>query len=101
MVNTMLMRLIYQCINLNKEVILLTKHAYDLNKSLAKYRINSDLFDDIILVEPDKLKADYIDEVNAVFIDNHFPERLSVKEKCNIPVFDVDAIECLINSDLL
>ena len=98
-VNTTLMKLIYQGINANKKIILITKHAYVLDESLRKYRINKDLFDEIILIEPDKKKADYIDKSNAVFIDNYFPERMSVKELCNIPVFDVDAVECLIDSN--
>jgi len=100
-VNTLLMRLIYQCINSNKQVILLTKHACDLDESLSKYRIGRELFDEIILIKPEDKKADYIVTSKAIFIDNYFPERLYVKEICNIPVFDVDAIECLIDSSAL
>jgi hypothetical protein len=74
------------------------KKSYDLDESLKKYRINKELFDEIILIDPNKMKADYIDRSKAVFIDNYFPERLSVKEVCNIPVFDVDAVECLLDS---
>ena len=98
-VNTTLIKLIYQSINQTKKIVLLTKHAYDLEESLLKYRISKELFDEIIILEPSKSKADYITEPESVFIDNYFPERLSVREKCNIPVFDVDAIECLINSN--
>lgn len=97
-VNTTLIKVIYQCINANKKIILLTKHAYKLDQILKKYRINNDLFDVIIFIEPNKKKADYIDNLKSVFIDNSFIDRLSVKELCNIPVFDVDAVECLINS---
>lgn len=100
-INTTLMQLIYQSINANKKIILLTKHAYVLDESLKRYRISKDLFDQIILIELDKKKADYIDKSKAVFIDNYFPERISVKELCNIPVFDVDAVECLIDSSAL
>lgn len=100
-VNTTLMKLIYQCINSNKQIILLTKHPSDLDESLSKYRINPELFDEIIIVEPGKMKADYIDRSNAVFIDNYFTERLLVKEICNIPVFDVDAIPCLIDTSAI
>ena len=100
-VNTTLMKLIYQSVNANKKVILLTKHAYSLNETLKKYRINKDLFDEIIQIEPHHKKAEYINKSNSVFIDNYFPERLSVKERCNIPVFDVDAAECLIDSSAL
>lgn len=99
-VNTTLIKLIYQCVNANKKIFLITKHAYVLEESLNKFRINKNLFDKIILIEPGKKKADYIDNSNAVFIDNYFPERLEVKELCNIPVFDVDAVECLIDSSV-
>lgn len=100
-VNTTLMKLIYQWINANKQVILITKHAYDLNQSLKKYRISKELFHKIILIESDKKKADYIEKSKAIFIDNYFPERVSVKKICNIPVFDVDAVECLIDSSAI
>lgn len=97
-VNTTLMKLIYQCVNSNKQIVLLTKNADDFDELLKRYRISRELFDEIILIEPEKKKADYIDNSRAVFIDNYFPERVSVKEICNIPVFDVDAVECLIDS---
>lgn len=97
-VNTNLIKLIYQSINLGKKIILLTKHAYVLEESFKKYRLNKELFDEIVLIEPTRKKADYIEGKNSIFIDNHFPERLDVKESCNIPVFDVDALECLIDS---
>lgn len=100
-VNTTLMKLIYQSVNAGKKVILLTKHSYELEESLKKYRINKDLFDEIILIDSDEKKAKYIDKSRAVFIDNYFPERMLVKEVCNIPVFDVDAVECLIDSSAL
>ncbi|MEQ8196865.1 MAG: ATP-grasp domain-containing protein [Clostridiaceae bacterium] len=100
-VNTDLMKLIYQSVNANKKVVLLTKHPYVLDGSLRKYRINKDLFDEIILLEPEKEKAEYIAKSNAVFIDNSFAERILVKEICNIPVFDVDAVECLIDSSAI
>lgn len=100
-VNTILMRLIYQCINSNVQVILLTKHAYNLEETLKKHRINRDLFDDIILIDAKLNKCDYIVNRNAIFIENYFPERMMVKEKCNIPVFDVDAVEGLIDSSKL
>ena len=100
-VNTDLLKLIYQSIEKNKKIILLTKHENVLETTLKKYRINKDLFDEIILIDKDKNKSDYIDSAKAIFIDNYFPERLDVKERFNIPVFDVDAVECLIDSSML
>lgn len=100
-VNTTLIKLIYQSINAGKKIILLTKHEFVLEDNLKKYRINKELFDDILIIEPKKNKADYIKGKNCIFIDNYFPERMAVKQLCKIPVFDVDAIECLIDSSAL
>ena len=98
-VNTLLIKLIYQCINLKKRVILITKHTEDVNKTLHKYRISNEIFDEIITIKDGNNKSDYIDKSNSIFIDNYFPERVLVKEVCNIPVFDVDAVECLIQDN--
>ena len=97
-VNTVLMKLIYQCINKKKKVILLTKHVLDLDESLKKYRIDKALFDEIILLREEDSKANYIAKANAVFVDNRFPERELVRKICSIPVFDVDAAGCLIDT---
>lgn len=95
-VNTTVMKFLYQCANNGKQLILLTKHAYDLSESLQKYRICKELFDEIVIINSDGRKSDHINSSNAIFIDNYFYDRLSVREEHNIPVFDVDAVECLI-----
>ena len=96
-VNTTLMKFLYQATNKRKKIILLTKHQFDLDESLKKHRINKDLFDDIILLTSDDKKSSYIDNSNSIFIDNYFLERIDVKTNCSIPVFDVDAVESLID----
>jgi len=53
----------------------------------------------IILIPLDKRKADYINLNDSVFMDNYFPDKMSVKEICDISVFDVDAAECLLDSN--
>lgn len=96
-VNTDIIRFVYQSHNKGKKIILLTKHIGDLKSDLTRYRLAENLFDEIKIIEPNKRKADYIIEPRCILIDNFFPERLDVFQKCNIPVFDVDAIECLID----
>lgn len=96
-VNTDIMKLIYQSINKNKKVILLTKHEFDLGESLNKYRISKTLFDEIILLKPGEKKSKYIDKNKSIFIDNYFVERIDVRSECDIPVFDVDSVESLID----
>lgn len=97
-VNTTIIKVIFQAINKGKEVILLTKHIGDLRESLAKYHLSIEMFHDIILLHPNERKADYIKSARSVLIDNYFPERMDVISRCGIPVFDVDAATCLIDS---
>lgn len=95
-VNLIALAFIYKCIQENKKVVLITKHAYDLDESLAKYRLSRNLFDEVLHIAEDDKKYKYIKEDEAILIDNYFKERDEAKEKLGIPVFDVDAIESLI-----
>ncbi len=88
---------LYQCKNLCKKVILLTKHEKEIYKSLEYYCIDKNLFSEIIHIAPDDNKADYINPDGAIFIDNAYQERYQVYKKYNIPVFDVDGIEVLMD----
>jgi len=96
-VNLTAVKYLYFCRNNGIRVALLTKHKYDLDQSLAKYCLSKNLFDEIILInmEDDKLK--YLDSDKSIFIDNYFFDRYNVFKNKNIPVFDVDAIESLMN----
>lgn len=95
-VNVQLIMFLYQALNKGKKIHLLTKHANNINESLKKYRISEDIFDEIIHISQDKEKSQYISG-NAIFIDDSFSERRNVSEKCNIPVFDLDMIESLLD----
>ncbi len=88
---------LYQCQNYGKKVILLTKHEHELKESMKKYNIGKGLFYDIIHIAPDANKAEYINPSGAIFIDNAYAERHAVATKHNIPVFDVDCIDVLMD----
>lgn len=94
--NLSLLQFLYQCINNNKKIILLTKHTGNLNNFLEKYRIKS-IFDSIIQIDKSAYKANYILEKNAIFIDDSFTERKSVNTKLGIPTFDSSMIEMLLD----
>lgn len=96
-VNVKLMSFLYQCANQGKKIVLLTKHAKDIYDSLAHYKIAPSLFDEIVHLAPDEKKWQHIQDTSAIFIDDSFAERKSVKENCHIPVFDLDMIECLLD----
>lgn len=88
---------LYQCHNMNKRVILLTKHENEIFESMAKYHIDRGLFDAVVNIKPDDNKANYIKPERAIFVDNAYAERNAVRSKHNIPVFDVDGIDVLMD----
>lgn len=95
-------RFLYQCLNHDIPVSLITRHTYDHDESteeyLKKFCISEGLFDEVLTIPFDCCKADHITKgTNPIFIDNAFAERKQVREKCNIPVFDVDCIEVLLD----
>jgi hypothetical protein len=97
-INTYLMMFLYQCVNQQKEIVLITKHIKDIDETLKCLKIDTDLFDDIIRLTKDDDKCEYMnDEKPSIFIDDSFSERMAVSDRLNIPVFDLDAIESLID----
>lgn len=96
-VNLKAVSFLYQCKNNHKNVFLLTKHEFDIYDSLKRYALSADLFDQIIHLNNGLNKSGYIHSKNSIFIDNSYKERLDVHVNCQIPVFDVDALEFLID----
>lgn len=95
-VNDMMMQFLYQSVNSGKRIVLITRHDGDINESLFKYRISENLFDEIIYLNPFEEKYPFINPDQSIFIDNFFQDRKKVFSELGIPVFDVDAIECLL-----
>jgi len=93
-VNLQLVGFLYSCLNEGKRIILITKHECDLKESLKTYRLN-DLFDEIIYLSKTENKTDFISNIDSIFIDDSFQERLNVKKILNIPVFSPDMVEAL------
>ncbi|MDR3054344.1 MAG: ATP-grasp domain-containing protein [Zoogloeaceae bacterium] len=95
-VNTLLMQFLYACLNQGKRLVMLSRHPGNLREDMKKFRIAPELFDKIVHLPEGTNKADFIDDKNAVFIDNLFCEREAVLLQTGIPVFDVDAVEALL-----
>lgn len=96
-VNPLLMALLYQWSNRGVKVSLLTRHARCPRQTLAHYRISAELFDEILHIEDGAPKSQHITHVQgALFIDDSYRERRDVLDTHGIPVFDVDAIEQLL-----
>ena len=93
-VNDKLVQFIFQCINKNIKVVLITRHADDIHQTLKNMRL-SQLFDQVIHITDGAPKSQFITEKNAIFIDDSFAERLDVMGVCNIPCFSVDMVQGL------
>ena len=97
-VNVETIAFLYQCLNKKIKIKLLTRHAKEIYDSLAHYRIDKNLFDEIIHIKDETTpKSEYVTDEKAIFIDDSFRERKDVAEKCGIPVFDCDAISALMD----
>ena len=96
-VNITALSFVYQCFNKGIPVILLTKHSEDIYASLERFKISKDLFAEIIHIPRDRDKSEFITGEDAVFIDDSFAERKNIHDKLNIPVYDLDMIESLID----
>ena len=88
---------LYQCKNKGKKIFLITKHETDIYEDLEKYNLPKSLFEEIIWIKPEEDKVDYIKKDRSIFVDNMHAERKNIITKLGIPVFDVDAIEVLMD----
>ncbi|MBN1056561.1 ATP-grasp domain-containing protein [Clostridium botulinum] len=97
-VNLTLIRFLYQCVNNNVPIYLITKHCKDIRTSLKKYKISEELFDKIITVSKNENKCDLINpHSKAILIDDSFAERKQMCKRHNIKVVGVDNIEMLMD----
>ncbi|VYU41674.1 ATP-grasp domain-containing protein [Clostridium tertium] len=96
-VNKLLMMFIYQSINNNIKIILMTKHIHNILETLSRMKINKDIFDEIININMLEKKSDFLVHKKSIFIDDSFSERYDVYSNLNIPVFDSSEVECLID----
>lgn len=92
--NVELVKLLYQGLNRGIRLVLLTRHNGDLISELKRWRLEG-IFDEIIHLEPAQLKADFIKEKEAVFIDDSFSERKAVQDKTGIVTLDPSMIDLL------
>lgn len=95
-VNLQAIQFLYRCINKGIAIILITRHAGDLQKTLEKFRL-SHLFDNIIHLKNSEKKSSAITHANAIFVDDSFSERLDVQINKKIFTFDCSMLEFLID----
>ena len=93
-VNVDLVRFLYRCVNEGKRIYLLSKHEGDLEKELKEFRLDS-LFDEVMHIDRNADKVDFIRSSRAIFIDDSHAERNHIQEALHLPVFSPDMIDVL------
>lgn len=93
-VNPQVMAFVFQCLNKGVKVSLITKHKDDLEHALLKHKL-AGIFDEIVWIRDEGEKYLHVTEKEAIFIDDSFAERKKIHDECGIPVFDVHAVEGL------
>ena len=94
-VNVELVKFLYKCINEGKRIYLLSKHDGDLHQELIYFRLEH-LFDEVMHIDKEADKSDFIKDTNSIFIDDSNAERVNIKSKLGIAVFSPDMIDVLI-----
>ncbi len=95
-VNLDLVKFLYQCLNAGIRIVLVTRHASVVDRTLERHRI-AEIFDQVCYITQSESKADCIHDTNAIFIDDSFSERKNVGERLGIPTFDCSMLEMLID----
>jgi hypothetical protein len=95
LVNTNLIKFLYQSKNKGKKIFLISKHKGKIQEAFKNYALCKFLFDEIIILEQSMKKVEYIKNLNSIFIDDSYSERKEVLEDLKVPVFGLDAIESL------
>jgi carbamoyl-phosphate synthase large subunit len=95
-VNTVLVRLLYQCVNQGKRVVVITRNETGPFDTLRSFRLDG-LPDDVIHLPRGGSKADFMDRDDAILIDDSFGERVDVHRRTGMPTFDCSMIEMLLD----
>lgn len=95
-VHTTLIAFLYQCLNSEHPLILLTRHRGDLNRTLTRFRLAS-LWDRIVHVADGRDKSEFIAEPDAILIDDSFSERSEAHRRLGIATFDSSMLEVLLD----
>jgi hypothetical protein len=95
-VNTDLVAFLFQCVNEGRRVVLLTRHRQDIDATLRSHRL-SGLWDEVIVVPDGEPKAEFIQEPDAILIDDSFSERRDAHVRLGIDTFDSTMVELLVD----
>jgi hypothetical protein len=93
--NTLLVRVLYQCVNKSIPVVLVSRHQGDLMEALRRHRILG-LFDKIIHLQKGESKSTAITHRNAFFIDDSYRELSDIEKSHGIIGVHPSAVELIL-----
>jgi predicted ATP-grasp superfamily ATP-dependent carboligase len=97
-VNVMLVALLYQWLARDVSVVLVTRHNRCPRETLKVHKLSSAVSSRIVHIEDGSPKSMVIERPeSSIFIDDSYRERLEVSRNTGVPVFDVDAVEQLMD----
>lgn len=99
-VNPFVIGFLYKASGIGIKIVLITKHAGDIYKTLSKYKIAENLFDSIVHLDALEEKKIHI-EGDSIFIDDSYAERHAISKELNIPVFDSTEITEMLDGGIL
>lgn len=96
--NFTVLRFLYQCVEKGIPIILLTRHETDIVEDLRARRLPPELFDKIICLPRSERKIDHVSPSRkALFVDDSFAERKSMRDAFGILTLGVDSVEALLD----
>ena len=95
--NVELAAFLLACASQGKPVVLVTRHAHDVQQTLSKHRV-AQIFDRIVHLSDREPKSIYIKGERPLFIDDSFRERMEVSNATNAVCLDLSMMEMLYRS---
>jgi hypothetical protein len=96
-VNSLLVKVIFQFVNCNKPVVLVTRHDGDIRLSLRKYRLEA-LFDKVVHLHSGESKRTAIEHSKVVFIEDSFRELEDLHMHPEVTPIHISSIELLVRN---
>lgn len=93
-INLEIIKFLFQCINKGIKLYLISRHEGDLLEDLKRYRLEC-IFDEVIHIDRQVGKKEFVDPCNSIFIDDSYRERLEIFNAYHIPVFDIHSVDVL------
>lgn len=94
-VDTDIIKFVFQCINDNKKLVLLSKQLNEDEADIIQENLIEPLFSRMVRVPLDSDGVDYITDADAIYIDNEPKRRDTIRNQLGIKVYDSKTVKTL------